>query len=122
MGFIYDPAKTTGLGKSHMHHIGIMYTAYTGFMLINTLMIISRTIHDRIPYRTASLIALSGSTLFLITGILLIVDRADLMKHNFYHPEMYLLTMLTTSIIFAFFNVILFAIDAVFTFRRQEDF
>lgn len=122
MGFIYDPAKTTGLGQTHMDHVGVMYTAYTGFMLINTILLISRCLKDRIPYKTATMFSVSGSCIFLITGILLLVGRAQLFRHYFYHPQMYLLTMMTTSIIFAFVNAAVFAVDAVFTFRRQEDF
>ncbi|XP_056633696.1 uncharacterized protein LOC130443201 [Diorhabda sublineata] len=122
MAFIYDPATTSGLGKTHMIHVGIMYTAYTGFMVINGVLIIGRSLGDRIPYRTVSLFALMGAALFLITCILLTVDRFYLMKHYFYHPNMHLLTMMTTSIVFAFINVVAFSADAMFTFIRKEDF
>ncbi|XP_074036031.1 uncharacterized protein [Leptinotarsa decemlineata] len=122
MGFIYDPASTAGLGKSHMLHVGVMYTSYTGYMVINCVLILGRMLGDKIPFRTVSLFAVTGSALFLITCILLTVDRLYLMKHYFYHPNMYLLTMMTTSIIFAFINVVVFAVDAMFTFVRKEDF
>lgn len=122
MGFIYDPAATAGLGKSHMVHVGIMYTAYTGYMVINCVLIIGRSLGDKIPYRTVSLFAVIGSALFLITCILLTVDRFYLMKHYFYHPNMHLLTMMTTSIVFAFINVVVMAVDAMFTFIKREDF
>ncbi|CAG9812435.1 unnamed protein product [Phaedon cochleariae] len=122
MGFIYDPASTAGLGKSHMLHVGVMYTAYTGYMVVNCVLLVGRTLGERIPYKTVSIFAITGSALFLITCILLTVDRLYLMKHYFYHPNMYLLTMMTTSIIFAFINVVLLAVDAMFTFIRKEDF
>lgn len=122
MGFIYEPANTVGLGKSHMHHVGIMYTAYTGYMLINCVFLVSRAIGDRIPFKTASLFALNGAALFLITAILLTVNRSYIVNRHFFHPQIYLLNMFTTSIIFAFLNVIVFALDAILTFRRQEDF
>ncbi|CAG9859059.1 unnamed protein product [Phyllotreta striolata] len=122
MAFIHDPAETSGMGKSHMVHIGIMYTSYTGYMVINCVLIIGRSLGDKIPYKTTSLFSVVGAALFLITCILLTVDRFSLMKHYFYHPNMHLLTMMTTSIVFAFINVVILTIDAMFTFVRKEDF
>ncbi|XP_028136886.1 uncharacterized protein LOC114331497 [Diabrotica virgifera virgifera] len=122
MGFIHDPALTSGLGKSHMVHVGIMYTAFTGYMVINCVLILGRWMGDSVPYKTVALFALVGASLFLITCILLTVDRFYLMKHYFYHPNMHLLTMMTTSIVFAFINVVVFSVDALFTYIRKEDF
>lgn len=122
MGLIYDPAKVTGLGKSHLHHVGVMYTAYTGFMLINGVLIIGRAIQDRLCYRTSAIFSAAGCIMFLVTAILLISDRSYLTKNYFYHPEMYLMEMLTTSTIFAFLNAIIFLVDSILTFKKKEDF
>jgi hypothetical protein len=119
MGFIYEPAYEIELGE-HLHHVGIMYTAYIGFILINTLLLISRVIGDRIPYLTVVLFALNGAGLFLITGILLLIDRKKLTRGVF-HPKLYLLTMMTISVSFAFANVVVFIVEAFFTYKRRQD-
>lgn len=67
MGFIYEPASMTGLGKSHFVHVGIMYTAYTGYMVINCVLILSKAMKKKIPYTTIAIFALVGSALFMIT-------------------------------------------------------
>ncbi|KAJ8922938.1 hypothetical protein NQ315_001483 [Exocentrus adspersus] len=122
LGLIYEPASTLGLGKSHMHHIGIMYTAFTGYMVINCVLLISKAIGDRIPYRTVSLFALIGSALCLVTGILLIVDTANKIREYAYHSNTYRLDMMKACIGIAFVDVMLFAADAVLTFKSQNDF
>lgn len=67
MGFIYEPASMTGLGKSHFIHVGIMYTAYTGYMVINCVLILSKAMKQKVPYTTVAIFALVGAALFMIT-------------------------------------------------------
>lgn len=122
MGCIHEPAIKMQLARRSLHHVGIMYTAFTGYMLINVLMLICRGIGDRIPYKTSILFSVNGAALFLITAILLLVNRSIFdTKYNF-PPNTYQLTMITTSVCFAFSNVIVFAIDAFFTCRKRLEF
>ncbi|KAJ8980132.1 hypothetical protein NQ317_009191 [Molorchus minor] len=116
MGLIYEPAQTAALGKTHLHHIGIMYTAFGGYKVINGVAIVSILLGEKIPYRMASLYAVMGCALFLVTGILLTIDRPYLNNQYYFHPQQHLLIMYTISILFVFLNVILFAADAVFSF------
>lgn len=67
MGFIYEPASMTGLGKSHFVHVGIMYTAYTGYMVINCVLLLSRFMKQKMPYTTIAIFSLVGSALYMIT-------------------------------------------------------
>ncbi|XP_045475997.1 uncharacterized protein LOC123681760 isoform X2 [Harmonia axyridis] len=120
--FVYDAVKISGLGSSHMNHVGIMFTSYSGFLMINILLIINRFYGERMPYKSAAIYALLGSALFMITGILLIVCRTFLMKHYGYSSEMSLMTNLTVSLFFAFVNCMVFAADSVYTFKRMDDF
>lgn len=120
--FAYDAVKTSGLGSSHMNHVGIMFSAFTGFCMINILLILNRFFGERMPYRSAAIYSLIGSALFLITAILLIVCRSFLMKHYGYTSEMSLMTNLSISLLFAFVNCIIFAADSVYTFKRMDDF
>lgn len=118
--FVCEPAKVTGLGSSHMHHIGIMYTAYTGYILIISVLLLGRYMGDRLPYKTSMIFSVCGASIFLITATLLISTRSHLTRMHIFHPNAYLMVMLMTSIIIAFINAIVFVIDAVLTFRRQE--
>ncbi|KAJ3645957.1 hypothetical protein Zmor_023574 [Zophobas morio] len=120
MGFIYEPVNGIHLAHTNLHHIGIMYTAYTGFMLINIILLISRVIKDRIYFPTIVLFAISGAALFLITGILLTVDRLKF-SGKIFHPRQYQLSMMTISICLSFVNATVFTIEAVFTCMRRQD-
>ncbi|KAL3274433.1 hypothetical protein HHI36_015821, partial [Cryptolaemus montrouzieri] len=120
--FVQDPVKTTGLGSSHTNHIAFMFAAYTGFFLINFLLILNRYFGERIPYKTASIYALLGSTLFLVTAILLIVCRTFLSKHYGYTSNTGVMVNLTMSSTFAFVNCVIFSVDAIYTFKRMDDF
>lgn len=122
IGFAYEPLQETTLGQRHMHHIGIMYTAYAGYILINSVFFVARVIDDRVPYRTTAIFSLLGCVLFLITGILLLMDRGHAVRYHFFPPHTYKLSMLTTSLCFAFVNSAIFAVDSILTFMRQEDF
>lgn len=122
MGFLYDPVKITGLGKSHLHHVGVCYAAYCGYMVVNGVLLIGRAIQDRLAYRTSAIFSLMGCILFLVSAILLMSDRSYLTRHQLFHPQLYLLEMLTTTTVFAFLNSVVFLTDAILTFKRKEDF
>jgi hypothetical protein len=110
-----------GTGKSELHHVGIMYTAYTGYILIILTFLLSYYLGETIPFRTSALFSISAAGLFLTTGVLLIVDRSAYMK-RYGSPTTSYLSMLLVSVTFAFLNAAVFTVDAVFTFRTQEDF
>lgn len=118
--FAYEPTQMTGLGKSHLHHVGIMYTAYAGNLLINGVLLVSRFVGDRLPYRTSVVFSVSGAAMFLVTAILLITDRSYLTRNRIFHPKAYLLEMLTISTICALVNVVIFISDAIITFRSRK--
>ncbi|XP_008197067.1 uncharacterized protein LOC103314051 isoform X1 [Tribolium castaneum] len=121
IGTVFDALKTMGIGNSDLHHIGIMYTAYTGYILITLTLLTSYYLEATIPYKTSALFSVCGAGLFLTTGVLLIVDRSAYMR-RYGSPISSQLTMIVVSVIFAFVNAIVFAVDAVLTVRRQEDF
>lgn len=50
-----------------MHHIGIMYTTFCGFMVINCVLLLSRALNKKIPYLTVTIFALVGVGLNMIT-------------------------------------------------------
>lgn len=121
MGFIFEPANEIHLGGNYMHHTGVMYTAYTGYMLINVVLLIGRGIGDRIPYITIILFDVIGAVLFFIAAVLLLIDRIRLAR-DIFHPRQYLLSMMTVSVCFAFVNCCVFILEACFTRRRRQDF
>ncbi|KAK9882952.1 hypothetical protein WA026_001169, partial [Henosepilachna vigintioctopunctata] len=120
--FAAEAVKITGLGSSHMNHIAIMFTAFTGFLLINLLLVLNKFLGEKMPYKTVSMYAFLGSTFFLITTILLIVCRTFLKKHYGYTSDMNLMSNLMISLSFSFLNCIIFAADAIYTFKKMEDF
>lgn len=122
MGFIYEPVDRTGMCNTRLHHVGVMYTTYIGCMVIIMGFIIGRVLKERLGFRTSFVFSTANAALFLATGILLTADKADLTKDHFFHPSRYLLNMMTLSIILTFVNAIVFVVDAIITFKRQQDF
>ncbi|XP_031352964.1 uncharacterized protein LOC116177923 [Photinus pyralis] len=122
LGLIYEPVDTVGMGNTRLHHIGVMYTAYTGSMVIIFGILIGRCLRDQLGYRTSFVFSCSSAALFLTTGVLLTADRAELTKDHFFHPSRYLLNMMTAAVVLTFVNCVVFAADAVVTFIRRQDF
>lgn len=120
-GFVFEPARAIGLGQRHLHEAGVVYTAFTGFILINVVLLISKAIGDKISYKTTVVFSLNGAILFAIAAILLLIKRVTVMKNSIFHPNMYLVSLMTTSISFAFVNTIIFIVDTFFTFRLKKD-
>jgi len=121
LGFFFEPAQVTGLGKSELHHVGLVYTAFS-FIFINMVLLLGKILGESFPFKTSTILSASGSALYLISGILLVVDRSDLMKRYIFHPHGYLMVMLTTATFFAFLNSLVFALDAILGYKRKENF
>lgn len=122
LGFAFDPVEKIGLGKSQLHHVGIMYTAFTGYMLIISVLLLSRAIGERLPFKTSTIFSIAGAILYVVTATLLTVDRANLASKEVFSPHLYLLHMLTTSVLFSFANACVFLADGVLTYMKQKDF
>lgn len=122
IGLIYDPTKNTRLGQPHMHHIAIVFTTFCGQIMIILVQLLSRLFGDHMPFKTSTLFSVAGAVMHLITGTILVADRAILGRNYFFHPQGYLMEMLTIATVVAFANGVVFVVDAVLTFRRQQDF
>ncbi|KAF5283603.1 hypothetical protein FQR65_LT13809 [Abscondita terminalis] len=122
LGLIFDPVHIVGMGNTQLHHVGIMYTSYTGCMVIILGFIIGRCLKEKLGYKTSFIFSCANAALFLTTGVLLTADRSELTKDHFFHPSRYLLNMMTASIVLTFVNSGVFVADAIMTFVKQQDF
>lgn len=120
MGIVYDPLNNMGLGKSHLHHVGVVFTAYAGYILINTVLLIARAMKDKIPYKTSTIFSMSGAILNLVAVCLLANDRSNSTRVIAANSPK--LEAMLVSIVVAAINTLVFAMEGVFTFIRREDF
>lgn len=120
VGIIYEPLNSLGVGKSRLHHVGVMFTAYTGYIVINTVLLIGRALKDTIPYKTSTIFSMCGAILHLVAVCLLANDRSNYTREKAATPAR--LEAMLVSIVIAAINALVFAMEGVFTFIRREDF
>ncbi|RZC43116.1 uncharacterized protein BDFB_014570, partial [Asbolus verrucosus] len=109
----YDSIEALGIGNRDFHHVGIMYTAFAGYILINMVFITSYFINDTIPYKTSALFSISGAAIFIVTGVLLIVERSTHIRHYSYDPSWFQIKMLIVTVIFSFANAAVLTVDTI---------
>lgn len=120
MGIVYEPLNSMGLGKSRLHHVGVMFTAYTGYILINAVLLVGRALKEKIPYKTSTIFSMCGAILNLVAVCLLANDRSNYTRvMAATSPK---LEAMLVSIVVAAINALVFAMEGVFTFIRKEDF
>ncbi|XP_044758910.1 uncharacterized protein LOC123316759 isoform X1 [Coccinella septempunctata] len=122
MALIYDPAQGTRIGKSHLEVLAVMYTTYSGFLIINLMFLLGRSMKEIISYKTNVIFSAAGSVMFVFTAIMLLKAKADLQPHHFFHPNTHHLVMLVTTVIFSFINATIFAIDVFLHLKYKKDF
>lgn len=121
VGVAFEPFSEIGIGRTNIQHIAVMYTAFTGYILIELTFVISRLVGDKIPYKTNALFSAIAAVLFFITGILVAKDKRD-NSNRLFHAQFYLLQMLVATTAFAFINCAIFVVDAALTFWKKVDF
>lgn len=121
VGVVYDPFSQIGIGKEHLSHVAVMYTAFTGYILILLIMIASRLMNDKIPYKINTIFSILAAILFFISGVLIAKDKSD-RTNTLFHAQFYLLQMLIATSAFCFLNCAIFIVDASLTYWKKIDF
>lgn len=62
-----------------------------------------------------------GSGLSMASGTVILADRTHFTNNLIFHPNKWYMDMMCASGIFAIINSLVFAIDAILTFRLQND-
>lgn len=122
MGVAFEPfSEISKTSKIPLHHVGVLYTAFAGYILIGVVMVISRLMGDRIAYKTNGIFSTVAAIIFFITGILAAKDKRDY-SNKLFHAQFYLLQMLVATSAFSFINCAVFIVDAALTFWKKIDF
>ncbi|XP_022900324.2 uncharacterized protein [Onthophagus taurus] len=121
IGLIYEPLQNQDIIKGHLHHLGVIYTSFSGYLLIMCVMFTSFLFNEAIGYKTSTMFSICAACLNIITAILIFTDK-DHFKSRIFHPNMYLLPLLIGCSVCAFVNGIVYFVDAVFTFKYKRDF
>ncbi|KAL3274432.1 hypothetical protein HHI36_015820 [Cryptolaemus montrouzieri] len=118
---IYDTAQVTKIGKTHLEVLGLMYTTFPSFVIINLMFFISKSMKDRISYKTSIIFTCAGTVMFVVTAIMLLKAKADLQPRRFFHPNTHHLVMLMTTVFFSFLNAVIFIIDTCLHWKFKKD-
>lgn len=119
MGVCFEPYSE--IERIELHHIAVMYTASTGYILIGVNMVVSRLMGDKIAYKTNAIFSIIAAVLFFVTGVFAAKDQRRY-TNKLSHPEFYLLQMLVATAAFSFINSAVFVVDAVLALWKKVDF
>ena len=81
MGLIVDPMNHKL--QVNLHHIGLVYVAYAGFILINTIVIIGQTRAERMPQFMVGTETIPDCCIRLIRNIKMCFDFRFIQRRHF---------------------------------------
>lgn len=113
---VFEPYREIEVNLSH---VGMLYTTFSGYILVDLIMVASHLMGDQIPFKTNAIFSTTAAVLFLATGILLAIDKS---KYTFYGPQFYLGQLLVVASVFSFVNFVAFVVDAAMTIWKKTDF
>ncbi|XP_015599326.1 uncharacterized protein LOC107269692 [Cephus cinctus] len=117
IGLIVDPLNSDM--EINKNHAAIIYTSICGYILINTIIILSYLLGERQPKKTSIVFSTMGAILSCVAGLILIHDW-DTYQDNLIskYSSQYLNQMLSSGI-FAILAIPFFILDAYFTNKYQ---
>lgn len=103
-----------------------IYITVAGYILINTLFVISHILGDRIPKRTLLLFASVGAFMHVVAGSLMVHNWRGMNGPSFYvynnevHPSKQYMDMLISAAVFTFVNAVLFVVEIIAIIRYSS--
>ncbi|XP_012225074.1 uncharacterized protein [Linepithema humile] len=103
-----------------------IYITIAGYILINTLFVISHVLGDRIPKRTLVMFASVGAFMHVVAGSLMIHNWRNMngpyyyVHNNEIHPSKQYMDMLVSAAVFTFVNAALFIAEIIAIIRYSS--
>ncbi|KAL0893316.1 hypothetical protein ABMA27_014907 [Loxostege sticticalis] len=117
VGALYSPQVV----EKNVHHIAVIYSAYSSFIIITGVLIIARLLGESAGWRTSIGFSLLGAIMFTAAAAVIFYDW-----HRSYYanqrPNKQAYDLLITSGVFAIINAAVFLFHAFFTFRKEADY
>lgn len=121
VGLIVDPLNSFqyifNKPRFKLDDAAVIYITVAGYILINTLFIISYVLGDRVPKRTLILFASMGAFLHVVAGSLLVHNWRKIhgpyseMFNNEIYPSKQYMDMLISGAVFTFLNAAVFTAE-----------
>ncbi|XP_077286245.1 uncharacterized protein LOC143911282 [Arctopsyche grandis] len=118
IGLIVDPVNYGRL-QNNLHHIAMIFTAFGGYMIVNSVLILGRLSGERIGWKTSVTFSLVGAVVFTAAGGVIISDWTKYMYNHVYHPSKHYMDMMISSGVFAIFSAAIYVVDAILTYREE---
>lgn len=100
-----------------------IYITVAGYILINTLFIISHMLGDRVPKRTLIMFATVGAFMHVVAGSLMVHNWRNINGRYYYvhnneiHPSKQYMDMLISAAVFTFVNAAVFIAEIIAIIR-----
>lgn len=121
IGLIVDPLNSFqwifNKPRFKLDDAAVIYVSIAGYVLINTLFIISHLLGDRVPKRTLILFTSVGAFLHIVAGSLLVHNWRMIhgpyyqIYNNEIYPSKQYMDMLISGAVFTFVNAAVFVVD-----------
>lgn len=119
IGLLVDPLNSFqrifNKPRFKLDDAAFIYVTVAGYIMINTVFIISHLLGDRLPKRTMILFSSLGVILHIVAGSLIVhnwryINRSHYqIQNNEIYPSKQYVDMLISSAVFVFLNVLAFA-------------
>ncbi|XP_043281947.1 uncharacterized protein [Venturia canescens] len=127
IGLIVDPLNSfrriVNRPYLKLDDVAIIYITVAGYLIINTLFIISHALGDKIPKRMSIMFSSLGSLLHIVAGSVLVHNWRKRMnqfidyQNNAIHMSKQYNDMLISASVFTFLNAAVFAFDIFLSMR-----
>ncbi|XP_026472304.1 uncharacterized protein LOC113376560 isoform X1 [Ctenocephalides felis] len=120
VGLLDDPVHQGNFPPVSTRYVALAYSTYSSYIIILGALLLGRGLGERFPWRTWSILAITGAALFIAVAAVLLVDWSNLTYNPIWHPNTHRLDLLCASGALAVPTAALFILDAVLTCRRGQ--
>lgn len=130
IGLMVDPLNSFqrifNKSRFKLDDAAFIYVTVAGYVMINTVFIISHLLGDRLPKRTMILFSSLGTILHIVAGSLIIHNWRNIsrphyhLQNNELYPSKQYMDMLLSSAVFVFLNVLAFVGEIFFTLKYSS--
>lgn len=131
VGLIIDPLNSFqyifNKPRFKLDDAAVVYVTIAGYLLINTLFIISSILGDRVPKRTLILFASVGAFLHVVAGSLLVHNWRKIhgpynhMYNNEIYPSKQYMDMLISGAVFTFLEAAIFTAEVFLLMKYSRN-
>ncbi|OWR45276.1 ryanodine receptor protein [Danaus plexippus plexippus] len=121
IGLMVGALNSHQLANIDHRHIALIYSTYSGFIIIVGVLIIARLLGESAGWRTSLGFSIIGAILFTATAAVIFYDW-----HRSYYanvrPNKQFYDLVISSGVFSIINAVVFIVHAFLTFKKEADY